>query len=72
FGPWFEARPEELTTIDRALSQAIAEELWEKRLNLMKSLARLDVDVINVSPADYFPTIISEFLKAKKKGMGLI
>ncbi|NVM00804.1 MAG: DUF58 domain-containing protein [Candidatus Helarchaeota archaeon] len=72
FGPWFEARPEELRAVDRALAQAIAEELWEKRMNLIRSLARLNVNVINVSPADYFPTVISEFLKAKKKGMGLI
>ncbi|MHA1298806.1 MAG: DUF58 domain-containing protein [Candidatus Helarchaeota archaeon] len=72
FGPWFEVRPEELSEVDRALSQAIAEELWEKRLEVIKSLARLEVGVINVSPADYFPTVISEFLKAKKKGMGLI
>ncbi|MHA1380557.1 MAG: DUF58 domain-containing protein [Candidatus Helarchaeota archaeon] len=72
FGPWFEVKPEELSSVDRALSQAIAEELWEKRLELIKKLARLEVNVINVSPADYFPTVISEFLKAKKKGMGLI
>lgn len=72
FGPWFEGRPEELSNIDMALTTAVTEELWEKRLELKKKAGQLGVDIIDVGPADFFPTVITEYQKAKKKGLGLM
>ncbi len=69
FGPWFEASAFAfLDTIDRALLEAISEELWEKRLKIQEKIKRMDVNVLNVSPQDFFPLIITEYLRCKKKG----
>ncbi|MHA1144978.1 MAG: DUF58 domain-containing protein [Candidatus Helarchaeota archaeon] len=72
FGPWFEGRPEELSNIDMALTTAVSEELWEKRLELKKKAGQFGVDIIDVGPADFFPIVITEYQKAKKKGTGLV
>ncbi len=67
FGPFFEAG--KLEGVDLALLEAISEELWERREKLKSQIRRLEImDVIDVSPQDFFPTIIMEYLKAKKKG----
>jgi len=72
FGPFFEAG--ELEQVDLALLEAISEELWERREDLKKQMmSGLKVNAIDVSPQDFFPTIIMEYLAAKKKGgSGLI
>lgn len=67
FGPFFEAG--KLEGADLALLEAISEELWERREKLKNQLRNLDItDVVDVSPQDYFPTAITEYLNAKKKG----
>jgi len=72
FGPFFEAGPK-LKTLDLALLEAISEELWERRSDLKKQIGKMEINAIDVSPQDYFPTIITEYLNAKKKGgKGLI
>ncbi|MDD1776689.1 MAG: DUF58 domain-containing protein [Candidatus Helarchaeota archaeon] len=72
FGPFFEAGPK-LKTADLALLEAISEELWERRTDLRKQIGKMEINAIDVSPQDYFPTVITEYLNAKKKGgKGLI
>ena len=67
FGPFFEAGKVE--GADLALLEAISEELWERREQIKKQIRKLEVmDVVDVSPQDYFPTVIMEYLNAKKKG----
>lgn len=71
FGPFFEAQTAK--TVDLALLEAISEELWERRSEFKKQIGRMDVNAIDVSPQDFFPRVIQEYLEAKKKGgAGLI
>lgn len=71
FGPFFEAQTAK--TVDLALLEAISEELWERRSKFKKEIGRMDVNAIDVSPQDFFPRVIQEYLEAKKKGgAGLI
>ncbi len=71
FGPWFEAYPGELTPVQRALTEAISEELLEERKKIIDELVRMDIGVIDVSPDDFLPAVVSQYLKAKKKGIAL-
>ncbi|MHA1603751.1 MAG: DUF58 domain-containing protein, partial [Candidatus Freyarchaeota archaeon] len=71
FGPWFEAYPGELTPVQRALAEAISEELLEHRKKMVDELVRMGVEVIDVSPDDFLPAVVSQYLKAKKKGVAL-
>lgn len=66
FGPFFEAKTAKM--LDTALLEAISEELWERRVNLKKQLGKMKINAIDVSPQDFFPTVIQEYLAAKKKG----
>ena len=66
FGPFFEAQVAKTT--DLALLEAISEELWERRVNIKRQIGKMEIETIDVSPQDFFPTVIQEYLKAKKKG----
>ncbi len=67
FGPFFEAG--KLEGVDLALLEAISEELWERREKLKSEIRKMEIkDTIDVSPQDIFPTVIQEYLQAKKKG----
>jgi len=69
FGPWFEASAlADMDDIDRALLEAISEESWEKRVKIQERIKRIETNVLNVSPQDFFPLIITEYLNCKKKG----
>lgn len=71
FGPWFEVPPYELSPADKALAEAVSYELWEKRINISKMLARVNVQTISVGPDDILPTVITQYLRAKKLGLGM-
>jgi len=71
FGPWFEAYSGELTPVQRALAEAISEELLEQRKKIVDELVKMDVEVIDVGPDDFLPAVVSQYLKAKKKGVAL-
>jgi uncharacterized protein (DUF58 family) len=66
FGPFFEAHVTK--SVDIALLEAISEELWERRATLKSQIGKMEIDAIDVSPQDFFPTVIQEYMKAKKKG----
>lgn len=69
FGPWFEIGERGLSPVDKALAEATSIELWEERREIIRNIKRLDVDVITVGPDDIIPTLISEYIKAKKRGI---
>lgn len=71
FGPWFEAYSSELTPVQRALAEAISEELLEQRKKIVDELVKMDVEIIDVGPDDFLPAVVSQYLKAKKKGIAL-
>ncbi|MHA1238898.1 MAG: DUF58 domain-containing protein [Candidatus Odinarchaeia archaeon] len=70
FSPWFEAG-EILSPLDKALSEAVAEEFYENRIKISRELKKMNIDVINVGPDDFLPVVISQYLKAKKRGVAI-
>ncbi len=72
FGPWFEIEDVYLSPVERALGEAIVYKLLEERRTLSQSFRRIGVPIIDVSPGDILPTLLSEYLKAKKKGIAQI
>lgn len=71
FGPWFEASLHGSSPVEKALSLAVTEELYESRQKLISELNKYEVPVLNVGPDGYLPIIMSEYLKAKKRGVGI-
>ncbi len=71
FGPYFEAQLGGMSEVERGLTEAIAEEYLTFRKGVADSLRRMGVDVINVSPDDFLPTVIRQYHRAKKEGKGI-
>jgi uncharacterized protein (DUF58 family) len=72
FGPWFEIIEIYLTPVERAIGEALVHRLLEERTTLAKSLRRVNVSLLPVGPGDILPTILSEYLKAKKRRVALV
>ncbi len=68
FAPWFEILETELTASDKALAEAIAEEMMEHVLTVKKNARMLNVPVISVGPEEILRRVIMEYNEAKKKG----
>jgi uncharacterized protein (DUF58 family) len=68
FSPWFEIHELELTATDKALAEAISEEMIQHVLTIKKDAQKLAVPVISVAPDDMFNVIMSEYEEAKRKG----
>ncbi|MBD3227428.1 MAG: DUF58 domain-containing protein [Candidatus Lokiarchaeota archaeon] len=69
FGPYFEASAlADMDPTDRALLEAISEEAWERRIKIQEKLKRMETNALNVSPQDFFPLVIQEYLNMKKRG----
>jgi len=71
FGPWFEAPVGQFGPVEKVLSEAVSEELWERRNKIAQALARFSIEVINVGPEDFLPTIIKTYEHAKQKGVAM-
>ncbi|MHA1905963.1 MAG: DUF58 domain-containing protein [Candidatus Thorarchaeota archaeon] len=71
FGPWFEAPVGQFGPVERVLSEAVSEELWERRQKITRALARFGINVVNVGPEDFLPTIIKQYETAKQKGVAM-
>ncbi len=71
FGPWFESQSEAITPIDKALSEAISTKLYEKRKALAKTIRRMGVDVLDVGPDDFLPTVINSYMRAKQRNIAI-
>ena len=72
FGPWFEIEEIYLSPVERAIGEAIVHRLLEEHSTLAKSFQRVGVSLIQVGPGDFLPTVLSEYLKAKKRSIAVI
>jgi uncharacterized protein (DUF58 family) len=68
FSPWFEIHEVDLAPSDKALAEAISEEMMEHILKVKQSVRSFAVPIISVGPDDMMHAILSEYLEAKKKG----
>ena len=68
FSPWFEIHELELSSSDKALAEAISEEMMLHVLNVKKDCQKLAVPVISVAPDDMFEVILNQYQTAKQKG----
>lgn len=71
FGPWFEAPVGQMGAVERVLSEAVSEELWERRQKITRALARFGITVVNVGPEDFLPMVIRQYEEAKQKGVAM-
>lgn len=70
FSPWFEIHELELTATDKALAEAISEEMMQHVLQVRQDSKKLAVPIISVAPDDIYEVILSEYEEAKRKGKG--
>ncbi|MHA1792492.1 MAG: DUF58 domain-containing protein [Promethearchaeota archaeon] len=68
FSPWFEVLGKELTPAERAIAEAISEEMMQHALESKQIAQSLGIPVINVGPDDIISQTLQEYLKAKAKG----
>ncbi|MHA1584381.1 MAG: DUF58 domain-containing protein, partial [Promethearchaeota archaeon] len=68
FSPWFEIHELELSATDKALAEAISEEMMLHITNVNKDCQKLGVHVISVAPDDIFDVIMNEYQEAKRVG----
>jgi len=68
FSPWFEIHEVDLSSSDKALAEAISEEMMENILTIRQNARALGVPILSVGPDDMMHAIISQYLEAKKKG----
>ncbi|MFW9948742.1 MAG: DUF58 domain-containing protein [Candidatus Thorarchaeota archaeon] len=68
FSPWFEIHEVDLSTTDKALAEAISEEMMDHILAIKQEIRNLGVSLITVGPDDMMGQIIKNYMEAKKKG----
>ncbi|MHA1273938.1 MAG: DUF58 domain-containing protein [Promethearchaeota archaeon] len=68
FSPWFEIHEVDLTSTDKALAEAIAEEMMEHILTIKQNIRNLGVNLITTGPDDFMNQVLKNYLEAKKKG----
>ncbi len=68
FSPWFEIHEIDLSSTDKALAEAISEEMMEHIMIIKQGLRNLGVNLITVGPDDMVNEIMKKYLEAKKKG----
>lgn len=71
FGPWFEAPVGQFGPVEKVLAEAVSEELWERRTKIARALSRFEIEVVNVGPEDFLPTVIRQYNLAKQRGIAL-
>ncbi len=68
FSPWFEIHEIDLSSTDKALAEAIAEEMMEHIIEIKQQARNLGINIITVGPDDMMNQVLSNYLEAKKKG----
>jgi len=68
FSPWYEIHEIDLSTADKALAEAISEEMMEHILTIKQELRNYGINLVTVGPDDIMGQIIKNYLEAKKKG----
>ena len=68
FSPWFEIHEIDLSSTDKALAEAISEEMMEQIIAIKQEVRNLGANIITVGPDDMMNQVLSKYLNAKKKG----
>jgi len=68
FSPWFEIHETDLSSTDKALAEAISEEMMEHILLIKQGVRNLGVNLTSVGPDDMMHYVLKNYLNAKKKG----
>jgi uncharacterized protein (DUF58 family) len=68
FSPWFEIHEIDLSSTDKALAEAISEEMMEHILKIRQDVRNLGVNIITVGPDDMMTQVLNNYMEAKKKG----
>lgn len=68
FSPWFEIHEIDLSSTDKALAEAISEEMMEHILKIKQNLRNLGINIITVGPDDMMNQVLANYMEAKKKG----
>ena len=68
FSPWFEIHEIDLSSTDKALAEAISEEMIEHILIIRQEARNIGVNLITVGPDDMMNQVLKNYLEAKKKG----
>jgi len=68
FSPWFEIHEIDLSSTDKALAEAISEEMMEHIVAIKQQVRNLGVNIITVGPDDMMNQVLGNYMKAKKKG----
>jgi len=68
FSPWFEIHEIDLSSTDKALAEAISEEMMEHILKIKQELRNLGINIITVAPDNMMGEVLNNYMEAKKKG----
>jgi uncharacterized protein (DUF58 family) len=68
FSPWFEIHEIDLSSTDKALAEAISEEMMEQIIAIKQEVRNLGANIITVGPDDMMNQVLSKYMNAKKKG----
>ncbi|MFX1237084.1 MAG: DUF58 domain-containing protein [Promethearchaeota archaeon] len=68
FSPWFEIHEMDLSSTDKALAEAISEEMMQHIVSVKQDLGRLGVNLITCGPDDMLNQVLANYMEAKKKG----
>jgi len=68
FSPWFEIHEIDLSSTDKALAEAISEEMMEHILIIKQEVKNLGVNIITVAPDEMLQQVLNFYMEAKKKG----
>ncbi|GAH73541.1 unnamed protein product, partial [marine sediment metagenome] len=64
----FEIHEIDLSSTDKALAEAISEEMMEHILSTRQVLRNLGINIITCGPDDMMNQVLSNYMEAKKKG----
>ncbi len=68
FSPWFEIHEIDLSSTDKALAEAISEEMMEHIVIIKQDFRNLGINLITCGPDDMMNQVLSNYMEAKKKG----
>ena len=68
FSPWFEIHEIDLSSTDKALAEAISEEMMEHILLLRREFRNLGISLITTGPDEMMANVLKTYVEAKKKG----
>ena len=68
FSPWFEIHEIDLSSTDKALAEAISEEMMEHIFKIKQELRNIGVNIITVAPDNMMGEVLNNYMEAKKKG----